>query len=166
TSGGGVSIPWRTFRYSHLPVALVLHGEIAVGDRAAAASVENAHLTTYVEPAGRLLNYYSFQVRHWMQRSLPLRLPAGAQLLAARVDGRWLARPVLYEAPVDAGSAPFRPRSRADGRSRGASVVELPTALGAGSLCFEVVYALDYPPGKLWAHVNAPAPVLPVAAVA
>jgi hypothetical protein len=147
-SGPGGPTRWGTFRYSRLPVALVLDGRIAAVDRSAAIRVDRAHLVTYVELGGRLLNYYSFQVRNWEQGTLPLRLPAGAQVLAAKVDGRWVARPTLQET------------------TENVPVLELPIAAKATALWFEVVYSLRYPAGTLWSQIHAPLPVLPRAAVA
>jgi hypothetical protein len=167
TPGAGISIPWHTFRYSRLPVSLVLIGRITAPDHPAAASVEQAHLATYVQPAGpkkgtvplsskgqspfsagRLLNYFTFQIRNWKQGTLPLRLPAGARFLAAKLNGRWLA--------------PFR----VDETDRNAPVVQLPVAADSPVLGFEVVYALDYLAGTLWSQIHAPQPGLPVRAVA
>src|SRR5262249_54065887 len=144
TLGAGVTTPWHTFRYNRLPVSLVLRGRIAATNRPAAAWAERTQLTTYVEPAGRLLNYYSFQVRNWKQRTLPLCLPTGAHLLAAKVDGRWIACP------------------RLDETTPGGPVAELPAATEAVNLCFEVVYELKHPVGTLWTQVHAPVPELPV----
>src|SRR5262249_38326935 len=39
-SAAGVATPWGTFRYSRLPVSLVLHGRIVAPDRPMAAWVE------------------------------------------------------------------------------------------------------------------------------
>jgi hypothetical protein len=163
-SGSGGSSRWGTYRYSRLPVALALHGHIAAMDRSAAVRIEHAHLTTYVEPAGRLLNYYSFQVRNWEQGTLPLRLPTGAQVLAAKVDGRWIALPSLHET-TETGFEPRLQPAKA-GTPTNAPVIELPIATKAAALCFEVVYALKYSAGTLWSQVQAPLPVLPRAAVA
>lgn len=147
-SPAGVSAPWRTFRYGRFPVALSLHGRITAPQRPMAAWVERARLTTYVEPMGRLLNYYSFHVRNWKQATLPVRLPIGAQFLAAKLNGRWIACPPLGEPAA------------------GVPVVQLPVATDSTTLHFEVVYSLEYPTGTLWTHAQAPVPVLPVAAVA
>jgi hypothetical protein len=147
-SAAGDTTPWRTFRYSRLPVSLVLHGRTAMPDRRMTAWIERARLTTYVQPAGQLLNYYSFQVRNWKQGTLPLRLPPGAQLLAAKVEGRWLAHPRLAE------------------MAAGTAVAQLPVATDSPTQLVEVVYALAYPLGTLWSQVKAPVPVLPVGTVA
>ncbi|HLJ98123.1 MAG TPA: hypothetical protein VKU02_33495 [Gemmataceae bacterium] len=148
-SSTGTSTPWRMFRYNRLPASLVVHSGIAAPDhRPTSAVIEQANLRTYVEPGGRLLNYYSLQLQSWKQRNLPLRLPAGAQLLAIKADGRWVANPVLHESAEEG------------------PVVELPVAGEAATQSFEVVYALEYRAGSFWTAVCVPVPVLPVTPLA
>jgi hypothetical protein len=145
----GASSPWRTFRYSQAPLALVLHGQVPAADRSAEAVVDQAELHTYVDANGQLVHHYRFEVWNWRQRALPVRLPAGARPLAARVDGKWVSRLALA-GPVD--SAPL---------------IELPVTGGPARLHrFTVVYATDVPAWRLWARLEASAPVLPVRTVA
>src|SRR5262249_9524726 len=96
--------PWRTFRYGHsgppgpLP-RLALHGRPPAADRPAAAGAARSHLTTYLEPSGRLLHHYRFRVWNWRQRTLPLLLPAGVRPLAAKADGQWVSGLAPAETP-------------------------------------------------------------------
>jgi hypothetical protein len=140
----GPASVWRYYRYGRGSVGLVLRGQVVNAEPPEPALANSVELTTYVAPGGRLLHYYRLQVQNWKQRVLPLRLPKNAQLLATRIDGRWISCP--QQAMVDAD----------------ASVVALPAAAAALSQRFEVVYALDLPGWKLWAELTAPAPVLPV----
>jgi hypothetical protein len=142
-SRAGSPSVWRTYRYGHPPVALVLHGQVTAGSRAVPALADHLRLTTYVEAGGRLLHHFHFRVQDWKQRTLPVRLPRGAKLQAARVDGRWVLSPELGEAEDDG------------------SVVLLPVPGGtAGEL--EVVYLTEVPDWKLWAVLEAPMPALPL----
>lgn len=140
----------RFFRYANPPVALTLHGRVPrvrpPENVAGQAVAEQAVLTVYVEPGGRLLHHYQFQVRDWRQRTLPIRLPPAATLLAARPD----ARPTQPSANggVDPSTEPT-------------IVFDVPvTASGVQS--FEVVYATESPSWLLGARLVAPPPQLPV----
>jgi hypothetical protein len=141
-AGGGA---WRAFRYGPGPVALALRGRALAADRSAEAAIDGAALTTWLGADGRLEHHLAFRVANWPLPALPVRLPAGAELVAAQVDGRWLPRPAAAEAP------------------EGEVEVSLPAPGGAGPHRFEVVYATAGPRWALWARVRAPAPRLPVA---
>jgi hypothetical protein len=132
---------WRSFRYGSGPVGLALRGKALAADRSAEAAIDRATLTTWLAADGRLEHHLAFRVANWPLRALPVRLPAGARLVAAQADGRWL--PQL--APAE-----------------GEAEVALPVPGGAGPHRFEVVYATDGPRWALWAEVRAPAPELPV----
>jgi hypothetical protein len=154
--------PWRTFRYGALPAFLSLHGAAPLADPDGAAVIDRAHLTTYVEPNGRLVHHLAFLVWNWKQQTLPLRLSAGARLLAARVDGRWLSQ--LPPAEVMDGALLAKlPVPRVVARSetmpqRGSAVV------GAWHR-FEIAYAQDEPSWRMWTHVETPPSILPVAPI-
>jgi hypothetical protein len=140
-AGGGA---WRSFRYGPGPVALALRGSALAADRSAEAAIDAAALTTWLAADGRLEHHLAFRVANWPQRALPVRLPAGAELVAAQADGRWLPEPALAET------------------AEGEVEVSLPAPGGAGPHRFEVVYATAGPRWALWAEVRAPAPRLPV----
>jgi hypothetical protein len=135
---------WRSFRYSQNPVSLVLRSPARALDRSALPLADRAHLTTYVELEGRLLQHFLFQVANWRQRTLPVRLPAGAELLAVKVDQRWVPSP-RRAATADGGLA-----------------VELPVPEGEFAHAFEIAYALPAPGRRFWARLDVPAPVLPL----
>jgi hypothetical protein len=136
---------WRTFRYGHTPATLILHGRAPAVTLAAEAVFDRARLTTYVEPHGRLLHRFGFQVANWPQPELRVRLPAGSKVLAARVDRRWIT------------PASLPARSAADKVEVG-----LPMPTGAAPHRFEIVYAEDMPSWTLVADLTVPAPELPV----
>jgi hypothetical protein len=154
---------WRLFRYGpavfpgQLP-ALSVHVRAADPDRPATASrggreaCDRSRLTTYVEPQGRLLHHFRFRVWNWRRpeggrRDLPVWLPAGVRLLAARAQGLWLDRVEQQETPEGLR-------------------VELPVPAGPPLHEFELVYASagGGPWWSPWARLEAPAPKLPVPA--
>jgi hypothetical protein len=154
---------WRLFRYGTalFPgqwVALSVHVRAADPDRpprepvAGREACDRSRLTTYVELQGRLLHHFRFRVWHWRRpeggrRDLPVWLPAGVRLLAARVEGLWLDR-------VDQQETPEGLR------------VELPVPAGPALHHFELVYTADSGGAwwSPWARLEAPAPKLPVPA--
>jgi hypothetical protein len=142
---GNAPPPWRSFHYSQPPLALTVSGQGAAADLAPRPSLDHAQLTAYAGPDGALLLHYRFEARNWQQPTLPLRLPAGARLLRARVDGRWL--PQLAAAAPPGWDAPS---------------VGLPVPAGAAGHRFEVVYAVDRPAWQLWARLDVPEPGLPL----
>ncbi len=153
--GGGrgrATPPWRTFRYGAPPVALTVRGQSADADRAAEASVDRAALTTAVRADGRLVHHYRFRVWNWLEQSFAVRLPAGARLLAAKVDGVWLDR-------VPSGA-----------EDDGAREVRLPapdrSAVPEPPRRFELLYATERSAWSLGARLEAPAPALPVEPIA
>jgi hypothetical protein len=153
---GRAPSPWRTFSYSAPPVALTLRGQALTADRSTEAAADQALLTTYVEPGGRQLHHFRFQLWNWRQRTVPVRLPPEARLLAVRVDGRWVAQLPPVQTVEDS------------------PVVELPAPVpdGAdpagekGMHRYEILYALDGPGWWLWARLQADPPGLPVATLA
>jgi hypothetical protein len=141
--------PWRTFSYGGLPASLVLHGRPAVADPSSAVIIDRASLATYVEPSGRLLHHYQFHLGNWKQRTLPLRLPLGASLLAARVDGRWITQTPPASLVEDTW------------------LIELP-AVGDRQASkawhrYDVVFAEDGRPWHLVTMLRTPPSILPVA---
>lgn len=146
------SSPWRSFRYGHPPFALSLKGRTPAADRSIEALADHALLTVYAGPGGRLMNHYQFQVWNWRQRTLPVRLPAGAVVLAARTDGRWINHVGAVEHEEAASGTTI--------------VFDAPSAAATPYHRFEVFYALDRPAWNLWCHLQAPAPVLPVRLIA
>ncbi|HZT83001.1 MAG TPA: hypothetical protein VFA26_22415, partial [Gemmataceae bacterium] len=143
---GAAAPPWRTFRYGAPPVSLRLRGRPHAGPQpdAPEAVIDRASLTTSVDPGGRLVHHHRFRVANWRQHTLPLRLPAGAEVLAARVDGRWLGQ--LATADAD-----------------GHVVAQLPIPGPAGTPhdC-EIAHATAAPPFRLWASLETPPSILPV----
>lgn len=149
---GGLAPSWRTFRYHLSPLALTLYGRPPAADRTAEAVADQAELTLYVEPNGRLLHHFRFQVWNWRQRTLPLGLSRQAEILAAKADGRWIDRlphAAVTETPLDPQGAPI-------------VLFELPVTAGAGWHRFEVVYAVPQSPFAAWARLSAAAPILPI----
>jgi hypothetical protein len=145
----GAAPPWRTFRYGAPPVALTLHGSPPAPERAGGAAIDRAVLTTAVEPDGRLLHLFRFQLGGWREPSLPLRLPAGARVLSLKINGQWIDR--------------LPPAAEEDGTLR----VDLPVPDRNGlgdepQRRYEVVYATAGPGGGLWTRLEAPAPTLPL----
>lgn len=132
----------RRFRYAGDPVRLL----VAVPPSAAGATqkevIESATLTTEILPPDRLVHRFEFQVRSWRQATLPIRLPDGARLIAARADGRWAGR--------------FPPSAAADG------AVEVPVPAGDGAHRIEVTYETPAAAGVLWWCARAPAPQPPL----
>jgi hypothetical protein len=149
---GSTGSPWRTFRYGSPPFELHLQGRTITADPSSAVVIDRATLISYVERSGRQLHRYAFRVWNWRQRSLPLRLPLDAEILAARVDGRWIAQAA--------------PGIRGDGRL----FVELPVPVAnPGSRTsqsghfYEIVFAeKEQKPWHLWACLTTPPEILPV----
>jgi hypothetical protein len=137
---------WRIFRYTGAE-GLLLRGPLPPRLGSAAATVERADLTTILGTDGGLEHHFSFRLANWPRATLPLPLPPGGRLLAARVDGHWLPRPALTE-----------------GES-GNTVLELPVPAGAdGSDAahrFEVTYATAGSAWTFWTRADAPRPTLP-----
>jgi hypothetical protein len=143
--------PWRTFHYGAAPARLVLHGRPGVSDSTAAAVIGPSALTTYVERSGRRLHYFRFQSDYRRERVLPLYLPAGSEVLAARIDGRPIER--------------IPPAVAVEGRA----LVELPAFTagaepamsGPGWHRYEIVYAILSPAWNVWTELSDAALILP-----
>jgi len=146
----GVQQVWRVFRYdgsaaAGRPPSLRLKARAVAVELAAHETSDAAVLTTYVEPGGRLLQQLRFRLANWRKRDVPVLLPAGAHVLAARTEGRWL--PSLPQ------------QDRQDGLQ-----VDLPASAASAVQHFDLYYAL---PGGVsawapWEMLAAPAPKLPV----
>jgi hypothetical protein len=136
---------WRVFRYGEAPVALTLAGQSGAAASMASAGIDQCTLVTTLEPSGRLLNDFRFRVWNWRERTpFLVRLPAGAEPLVAKVDGR---RIVALGAPVTAEEG---------------VLFELPVPAGSETHSFELTYAAAGSRCLLWAPLSAAAPVLPV----
>src|SRR5262249_13343822 len=138
------------------PLSLLLRylpgaGATTADRPAPGAVLPRAFLLSRVEADGRLTALYTFEARNWPQPSLPLRLPVGACLVAARVDGR--------EANVEAVSR----------EENAGPIVELPVPhlrpITAGSPAihhFQVLYVIEQPPNRLLSLLESPAPLAPL----
>jgi hypothetical protein len=147
-------MPWRTFRYGDGAVSMILSGRGAAADRATEAVADQARLTSYVREDGGVRCYFTFRVSNWSQRTLPLRLPAGARPLAVRIDGLVL--------PLDAAPVPSESGVLDLGVPRPAN-----GTAGEAVHRFEVVYDSGAPAPRAvpWMTVAAPTPGLPVPAL-
>jgi hypothetical protein len=145
-SRGVGPIPWRTFRYSSLPVGLTLQGLTSAPDRSAEADADNVSLSTYVGPSGRLLHQFRFQLwsRRWRAMPLGITMPEGATVEGVRIDGRWLDRALLPSA--------------------GQRELSLPVAGQTTVHACEVIYSTRTEPCRLWQTLEAPIPELSVRA--
>jgi len=130
--------------FSQQPI-LSIHNRALPADRVAQETCDRARLVTRLEPGGGLVHSFSFSVWNWRQRLLPVRLPAGASPLAARVDGCWVERLSPTETPEGV-------------------TVGLPVTVGEGPHRLEVVYTtpLDWSAWALGASLDVSAPLLPV----
>jgi hypothetical protein len=145
---------WRIYRYGHglmgdrdrlAQLFLSLSRRPSKAEPLAAEIIDQSRLTTYVEPSGRLLNHFAFQVWNWRRRILDVRLPREADLLAVNAYGRWIRLP--HRMDTDDGP-----------------VVELQVAAGLTRHRFELVYTTPRTGATwmLWSRIEAPAPALPV----
>jgi hypothetical protein len=139
---GKAPSPWREFRYRGPPVSLELRAR-ASADQRPGPVIDRAELATGAAADGRVFYRYRFRVWDWRQRTLPLRLPAGARALTARVDGRWIAQ-------------------LADAEAGNTGELQLPVPSPGLPHHFEVVYTRDVAPWGLWARLEAPGPLLPL----
>ena len=132
---------WRTLRYNDLTARLTLRGS-APGTQPApgsAAVIDQARLSTSLTAQGLLRHHLRFHLARWSQRTVSVRLPGGAELVAAGVDGHWLDR--------------LKPGE--DGE------LELPVPLTATSTAaaarasrFEVLYTTRARTGWLWTRLD------------
>jgi hypothetical protein len=141
---------WRVFRYDgstatgKLPSLQVIARPVAV-QLAAREICETAALTTYVELNGPQRHWLHFQLTNWLKSEVPVQLPSGAKVLAARSEGRWLS------------SLPEQ--TREDGVE-----INLPASQVAALQDFDLCYEI---PGGVsawtpWSTVAATIPKLPV----
>src|SRR5262249_11495562 len=105
--------------------------------------VDHARLISHLGPDGRLMHRFRFQVWNWKEPELLLLLHPGAQLLAAKADGRWV------ESPTAPGQG-------------GMIVVRMPVVVGKMLHRYEVIYTSELRHWKLWATLDAPVPQLPM----
>ncbi|HYV34736.1 MAG TPA: hypothetical protein VE988_03465, partial [Gemmataceae bacterium] len=141
---------WRTYRYDTPPPGgrgptLQVKTRATTAQSVARESCDLATVTTYVEPGGRLVHQFHFRLVDWRKRDVPVILPLGAKVLAARIEGRWLA------------SLPQQQRQ--DGIQ-----VDLPASSALGMQHFNLYFAM--PEGASswapWETLLAPMPVLPL----
>jgi hypothetical protein len=138
---------WRSFRYSDATAALSLRTRSVRAD-SATTTVDRARLTTVLTGEGTVRHHFRFRLLRWPQRTLPVRLPAGARLCAAAVNGHWLEQ---LAATAD-------------------ETIDLPVPVTAagdnGELnhpSFELLYTSAGPrTSDPWPRLHAPRPVLPV----
>src|SRR5262249_35167925 len=113
------AVAWRTFRYDQPGASLTLRGQGRAPGPSPEAGGDPAAPATYAGRDGVLRHHFRFQLINWPRTTLPVFLPGGAKLLAARVDGLWLPRlpageedggSVAVELPVPAESATPQPR--------------------------------------------------------
>jgi hypothetical protein len=138
----------RLFRYhSSAANSLLVQGRKSLaGANPAGASrpvIDRVALSTTVEPGGRLLGRFSFQVSNWRQRTVPLQLPPGATPLAMTVDGRWSTQ--LDVAADETGS-----------------ILHIPLPASPGPHAIDLVYQWLTPSWKIWTTLSAPLPKLPI----
>lgn len=145
---GGALSPWRAFRYGPAPAALTLHGRVLASDHATDMVVDRAHVTTVLEPGGRLVQHLAMEVWSRRQQVLALRLPTGCRPLAAKVEGRWIAQ-----------LEPYR-----EGGLEG--VVEFPVRAGPEFRHFDIFYESNSACHTWGGRVHAPVPELPVRVLA
>jgi hypothetical protein len=120
------------------------------------AAIGPAALTTYVEHSGRQIHHFRFQIGNWREHFLPLSLPAGDKLVAARVDGRWIARmpPAVVSDEKVFVNLPALTAANSD-----------PSAGQTEWHTYDIVYISSLPAWKLWTEVPLLSPTLPVPAV-
>lgn len=152
----GAPSPWRSFSYGSPPFSLSLRGKALASDPTTEAHADHAFLTTYVEPDGKQLHHFRFQLWNWRQQTVPVRLPSSANLLVVRVDGHWVTQMppmqtseegVTIELPVPAGEGG-------------------PPASDRAVRFFEVLYSVEAPRWMLWTKLHAAPPSLPVKTLA
>lgn len=133
---------WRRFRYEDLEARLTLRTSLPDAAIPSAERLEYTQLSVYANLDGEVWNSFRFAVRGWSGSVIPVRLPVGAQLLATRIQGRWLARSPR-QVSADHGVQ-----------------VELPVPEGDQSLEYELIYALNVIAGKTWTRLTSPEPQL------
>jgi hypothetical protein len=151
-AGPHASAAWRTFRYDDPSARLRLATRAPRAEGASGAVVDRVRLSSLLTGGGEVRRCFRFRLRRWSQRALPVRLPAGARLLAASVNGRWLDQLAGDPSPDPSGLA------------EGALELPVPAAGrgGDGSAHFEILYTTPAPPAGLWQRLGDDAPVLPV----
>jgi hypothetical protein len=144
---------WRTFQYDAAPVGLTLRGPIPAASWTTETETARTELTTSLLAEG-LLQQFRFDVQHWRQRTISLRLPADAQLLAVRVAGGWLS---LLPEPVLAN-----PGGNAEALSVDLPVPGSEESSRATPIPYEVIYLQHAPAWTFWERLQTVAPVLPI----
>jgi hypothetical protein len=143
---------WQVFSYDlskvpARPPVLQVKMRNTSADLPAQETCDFTTLTTCPE-SERQLHHWHFRLWNWRKKDLSVRLPGGATLLAARIDGRWISG--LVQRATPAGLE-----------------VDLPASARRGTQQFDVYYAT---PGGLstwspWDTLAADLPELPVPAV-
>lgn len=139
----GSRAAWRGFRQTGGPARLVLDTRAPSPGRLADAF---GRLTAWPTD-GAVRVHFQFYLADWAGPTLPVRLPAGVDLVAARVDGRAVDAEPEGEGPGD--RLLTLPVPRRDGKA-------------GGWVCFELLYEVAAPGGWLWRSLEAPTPGLPV----
>jgi len=139
----GARAAWRNFRLTGGPARLVLDTRAPSPGRLADAF---GRLTAWPTD-GAVRVHFQFHLADWAGPTLPVRLPAGVDLVALRVDGR------AVDAELEGGGPGDRllplPVPRRDGKA-------------GGWVCFELLYEVAAPDGLFWRSLEAPTPGLPV----
>jgi hypothetical protein len=138
---------WRVYRYTGPRPHLIVQARgVAVGEEPETPETcESAALVTYVEPGGRLVHHFKFQLRNWRKSAVPVLLPPGAQMILASTEGRSLDTFSQQELP-------------------GGVKVDLPATNALGVQHFELVYVTSDGLRQWWPcqRLPAPLPQLPV----
>jgi hypothetical protein len=142
---------WRSFRYADPSAELTLRLRSVRAD-SATTTVDRARLTTVLTSEGAVRHHFCFRLLRWPQRTLPVKLPAGAWFRGAAVNGHWLEQ---LSRPTE---------------SEEEATLDLPvpvTTVGvdgeANHPSFEILYTTPGPHSTdPWPRLQAPPPVLPV----
>jgi hypothetical protein len=160
-SGTEVGSSSKRFHYGPNSVTLKLRCQAAkatVDPIVNPVQADHVRLTTYVESPAKLVNYFSFRLVNWPQPTFPVRLPEGARLVGATVNGNWIPQlrweetgeGTLFELPAMAGNAasfPSSSQAELGNRQRG---------------YYQIVYSMGPSGWGLWSRMKAPLPELPV----
>jgi len=123
---------WRVFRLGPAPASLDLVRFLPESGEEVSTSrgvLSRAQLLSSLGPDGVLQHQFRFSLTGWTEAHLPVRLPPGARLLTASVDGRWLEQLPTGEPPAGEPlqlPVPLPPSgSEGDGRSQWFEITDL-----------------------------------------
>lgn len=146
---GGPGAAARVFRADEASAiaALVVWTTPRAGAGESATLLDDATLTSYLDGSGQSLHHFRFRAVRWTKPELPVALPLPArQILAIRLDGKWLDRV-------------------AQNRDGDVLQVRLPMPLDGNAHWFDLLYSADTVPvlGPLGFEASAAMPRLPAA---